>query len=202
MPNKDFKTVANSENLVTIQWSAVAFHRWSPTTSVFKYKTHPCMRFAVGDKGWSPTPEVAHSSFYCICYFSLEGMILTMFKVRCKYCLQLAIKGAVSCLPTIICGTMIKKMEPSKFILNQDKVRMTCRIRGPNVKCYENVEPFGYQFPNHSQMWTLREWNICSAFCYVAIYMNIHCTKFYLTSPFKNYMYFIAEVLPVTECDG
>ena len=66
MSYKDFKTVANSENLVTIRRSAVAFHRWSPTTSVFKYKTHPYMRFAVGDKGWSPTPEVAHSSFYCI----------------------------------------------------------------------------------------------------------------------------------------
>ena len=65
MSYKDFKTVANSENLVTIRRSAVAFHRWSPTTSVFKYKTHPYMRFAVGDKGWSSTPEVAHSSFYC-----------------------------------------------------------------------------------------------------------------------------------------
>ena len=63
MSNKDFKTVANSENLVTIRRLAVAFHRWSPTTSVFKYKPHPYMRFAVGDNGWSPTPELPIAVF-------------------------------------------------------------------------------------------------------------------------------------------
>ena len=85
MSNKDFKTVANSENLVTIRQSAVAFHRWSPTTSVFKYKTHPYMRFVVGDKGWSPTPEVAHSSFCCtVDGFNFVGHQFSWFSLRVR----------------------------------------------------------------------------------------------------------------------
>ena len=63
MSNKDFKTVANSENLVTIRRSRFTGGRRRRVFLSTKRIRTCVSRSAI--RGWSPTPEVAHISFYC-----------------------------------------------------------------------------------------------------------------------------------------